>query len=847
MASVQNSNGSWGSPETLKSGDTVALSSLALLTFFSHGETFQSKEFGDNIRRGCDFLVEIANTPNIEFTGKGFGHAILTYALAEGYAITGSLSLRNALEQRVKFIIAHQNKFGSFFRNYDNSTQVLPDDEQQNNPLLKEISAGEPGCDLSLLGWHIQALTAAKNSGVQVENLDRALTLALEALIKIHQADKGGFSQGINMKRFPANANMTPVGLLGLYFLDAGRSNPADRAERLLKKVKPPNWKSSGNFPLYRWYYQTQAMFQAEKGHGKRWQEWNENLKKELLKAQQSDGSWQMPEGDNSYRVRNQNDLAVYASCLCSLMLQVYYRYLPSYSIAENAASGKMADDFDLGTKGLISRLPEGADPLAAVILGVGEDDMSPVKFGEFNGLPDSNDAPLVEKEFRIYASLRSTIAVHTTEDWPQTLQSNQRIALFLDDLLPRNFKGHMSLLMAIIGSDKNASDYQQSLEVVLNGKRLLNSYLLRNKQLVDVVIPNDIMLPYGNILQIRNNGKAKLAFDAAELTAVNRVGKRLYLLTEKRSQLPAGLKKYFSTDSGPKMKFCPLSSHGENRQLLPEIKEYDRNQLYIGEYSAIGNECMGNDFHKHYLRQTAREIVDWIAGGGSGVKINSILNGGKFYDSLYQTEYPAAAALKQTAKLFEGSPRRLNSQIYPKHGEKPALFLSCAASYNAPGIATMVVAKRFPIPEETEIIALIPWSGETEIVIERGFFSKQSPFRNFATPLETEKKKITVKDNVFRLAGVFPELSVIRLFRSGVAKVTDYNRRWFNPQSSPASPPKAKYSSILKHLPSEVSKMKKYTVWEPGGFTSVFGRNVQCSVIPATEKKDQFNHFKLE
>ena len=458
----------------------------------------------------------------------------------------------------------------------------------------------------------------------------------------------------------------------------------------------------------------------------------------------------------------------------------------------------------------MISRLPEGADPMAAVILGVGVDEMAPIKFGEFNGSPDSYNAPLVEKEFKIHASLRSTIAVHKPDDWPQTLQSNQRIALFLDDLLPRNFKGHMSLLLAIIGSDKNASDYQQSLEVVLNGKRLFNSYLLRNKQLVNVVIPNDIMQPYGNILQIRNNGKVKLAFDAAELTAVNRVGGKLYLLTEKRSQLPADLKNYFSTDRDLKMKFCPISSHGENRQLLPEIKEYDRNQLYIGEYSAIGNESMGNDFHKHYLRQTAREIVDWIAGGGSGVKINSILNGGKFYDSLYQTEYPAAAALKQTAKLFEGSPRHLHSQIYPTHGEKPALFLSCAASYNAPGIATLVVAKRFPIPEETELIALVPWSGDTEMVVERGFFSKKSPYWNFATPLETEKKKITVKDNVFRLTGVFPELSVIRLYRSGVAKVTNSNRRWFNPQSSSASPLKAKYSSILKHLPSEVSKMKK-------------------------------------
>ena len=82
----------------------------------------------------------------------------------------------------------------------------------------------------------------AQNAGVQLENLDKALTLALEALVKIHQADKGGFSQGINMKRFPANDNMNPVGLLGMYFLNAGSCTPARRAERLLEKISPPQW-----------------------------------------------------------------------------------------------------------------------------------------------------------------------------------------------------------------------------------------------------------------------------------------------------------------------------------------------------------------------------------------------------------------------------------------------------------------------------------------------------------------------------------------------------------------------------------------------------------------------------
>lgn len=841
LASIQNPNGSWGSPDSFKTGDTAALSSLALLAFFSHGENFQSAKYGDTIRRGCDFLIELSNTPSIELAGKGFGHAILTYSLAEGFAVTGSLSLRHALEKRIKYILSHQNSFGSFAINYDNSPQAPLSAEQMENPLYKEIVPGEPNCDLSLLGWHIQAIVAAKNAGIQMENLDKTLALTLEALVKIHQADKGGFSQGINMKRFPADDNMTPVGLLSMYLLNAGNSSPARRAERLLEKIPLPLWKQSSSFPLYRWYYQTQALFQAEKGRGKRWKIWNENLKKELLKGQTAEGSWPMPGGDNSFRIKNKNDLAIYSTSLCALMLQVYYRYLPSYSIAESPVSSKNANDFDLGGAGLISRLPGGADPMAAVILGVGTDNMPPIKFGVFNGMPQCVDSPLVEGEFQKLASLRSTIAVHKPEEWPQTLQVNQRIALFFDELLPRNFKGHMRLLLGCVGSDKNARQYHQSLEIVLNGKRLYNSCLLRRKQLIEIVIPNDIMQPYGNILQIRNNGKSALAFDAAELASVNKVGGKLFLLAGRHSRIPADLQKLFCKNPPDNAKWCKLSSQTEDRQLLAEISTYDQQKSYIGEYSASGSEYMGNEFQLHYLRQTGREIVDWIAGGGSGVKINEFMTGGKFYDTIFHEEYPAASAFRQAAKLFEGTPRKLSSQIYPKYGEKPALFLSSAASYNAPGIATIVIARRFPIQEESEVIALVPWSGATEMIIERGFLSEKSPFSGFAAKIENERKEIPIQNNIFRYSTVFPELTVIRLIRKGTRELPKTNEQRNHVYSQKIT---FDHNAVSHQLPSTTKKMNKSSIRQAGGYVAVFGQNVSFVKIPATIPENKFERF---
>ncbi len=848
LAGKQNSNGSWGSAECFKTGDAAALSALALLAFFAHGENFQSGKYAEHIRKGCDFLVELANTPNIEYAGNGFGHAILTYALAEGYAVSGSMSLRAALEERLKFIVARQNKFGSFALNYDNSPQAPPPVEQLDNPLLKEIVVGEPACDLSLLGWHIQAMVAANNSGVAVDGLDRALMLAAEALIKIHQADKGGFSQGINMKRFAASDNMNPVGLLGLQLLNAGNSSPARRTERLLREVALPKWRHSGKFPLYRWYYQTQSVFQEEKGRGKRWRSWNDNLKSELLKARQSDGGWPMPGGDNSFKVKNKTDLTIYSTSLCALMLQVYYRYLPGYSIAEGEGLSTLADDYDLGGAGFISRLPGGANPLAAVILGIGNNDMEPIHFGRFDGIPTDNCAPLAEGEFIIHAGMKSTIPVRKTEDWPQTLQPNQRIAVFLDELLPRNFKGHLRLLLGVVGTEAEANRHSMSFEAVLNGKRLYNAILPCSKQLVEVVVPRDTMQPFGNILQIRNNGKATLAFDAAELSAINKVGEKLFLCADAKElkQLPPDIHALFSASAPPEdTVVCELPGYSENRQLLPEITAYEKGKTYIGKYPAPGSEHMGNGFQLHYLRQAGREIVDWLGGGGSGVKITGILTGGKFYDTIFQTAYPALSALRQTARLFEGNPHRLSSTLYPKHGEKPLLFGNVAAAYNAPGIATIVVARRFPVPEEAELAAIIPWSGQTEVFIENGFLPENSPFAGLAAKLETETQSMVIENNLFRYAAVFPELTVIRLVRRGARKM---RAKFFADRGVPG-----RQQIVFDHyaisyvLPQAADDLKKMPLRRSDSFAASYGHNASFSRIPATQVTEGFHKFVPE
>jgi len=921
LAEKQNPDGSWGGKQSFSTGDAAALSSLTLLAFLAHGENFNSRQYGEKVNKGADFLCQLADMPDIEFAGKGFGHAILTYALAETYALSGSLTLRRKLENRLRAIIERQNKFGSFNLNYDNSPCPAPSSDEEAAKVQTVV--GEPLCDLSLLGWHIQAMTAAKNAGVKVEGLDKALQLTLEALVKIHQAERGGFSQGINMKRFTYDPNLSAVGLLGTQLLNAGSSSPSRRAERILKNhghMSLPRWNKGKIFPLYRWYYQTQALFQAERGRGKVWKEWNENLKKELLKHQKPDGSWHVPGGDKSFLLKDKDDLTLYGTSLCALMLQVYYRYLPSYSIAESAGfRNTAADELDLGKMGLITMLPGGADPLASIILGMGPTDMQSVDFGVFDGKPASSNVPHVKDEFKVYSSFASTVPVRKVGEWPQLLQPNQRITLFLDDITPENFKGHLRLQLALVGTQKAAFASEMSMEAVINGKRLYNSKLLRDKNLVELIIPSGHLQTFGNILQIRNNGSAPLAFDAARLSAISKVGEPVYLAAEDFDKIPEYIRDLFTVGvctataqislkeiakqlnlirasqaktilkiqkippesfekivdkfSGevnfwelensqqakivrkvnPKARIIlqytgsekdaisfQQSSYVDSRQVLPSVSsigKYSPNGDYWGRWSSRGTEFMGANFQKHYLRQAGRQIIEWIASGGTAVILSKVIDGGKFYDSIFKTELPAFCALRQVAKLFEGSPRKLPASLYPKYGEEPLLAANISAVYNAPGVATAVVAKRFPIPEETEIQVLIPWSGTTALRIEKGFIPKNHPFAGSGTPLTVTNKTLEIKDNTFKYSGVLPEMTVFRLVRKGSKEDLKSTKAVYY---APPEPEFDLHAAKMQN-PELDTKLRHVAYRNPNTFIASFGPNVSFQRMPATAEENKF------
>ena len=101
-------------------------------------------------------------------------------------------------------------------------------------------------------------------------------------------------------------------------------------------------WPATGKANVYTSYYVAQAKFQS--GNQVDWMRWNLHMQKVLLAKQHPDGHWEQGDYDNGSHV--------YTTTLCTLMLEVYYRYLPSYAHrtepvpTKKIASGDIPIDF---------------------------------------------------------------------------------------------------------------------------------------------------------------------------------------------------------------------------------------------------------------------------------------------------------------------------------------------------------------------------------------------------------------------------------------------------------------------------------------------------------------------
>ena len=295
----QNPDGSWGTT------DKAAITGLTLLAYFGHCETPMSDEFGDSCLKGITYLVDLGVKNNGQVSANAisphgcYEHAIATYALGEAATFCKDLKLD------VPGLIETTEKAGQF----------IIDNQADDGGWAYAYAKSGGHTDTSVVGWQIQALKACSHTEIKYKGLKPCIDKGLTYLLG-RQAASGMFGYtGPGGKD-----SLTGVGVLCLQMWDKGETPEAHRGVKYIKEFAKFDWNTPDS-DLYSHYYMSQAMMQAG---GANWTHYNNLFRDQLLNNQNPDGTWKTPVG------QMHSPEEVYKNALCTLMLEVYYRFLNS-------------------------------------------------------------------------------------------------------------------------------------------------------------------------------------------------------------------------------------------------------------------------------------------------------------------------------------------------------------------------------------------------------------------------------------------------------------------------------------------------------------------------------------
>ena len=314
----QKNDGSWDGHSR------AAVTALATLTFLAHGETPSSTNgFETTVKNAIQWLCN-----NQEESGHfknrdphDYAHPICTYALCEAYTMTKIPEIKSAAGKALKIILDGQHPTGGWDYNCQQS--------ERN--------------DTSYMGWCVQALKAAHMAGIGApDETKKAMRSAILAL-KRNSNNAGWFGYVNNQ---PAHTGLSGAGILSLQLMGSIADREVKNGIDWCTKNLSFDWdKPEQPRPLYVWYYLTQAYFHEG---GRNWNNWNSLFSKTLagkqniIRGASADGKdigfWETPGPSEKEYGR------VYDTTLCALMLQVYYRYLPTYAKISTTDTAKSLD-----------------------------------------------------------------------------------------------------------------------------------------------------------------------------------------------------------------------------------------------------------------------------------------------------------------------------------------------------------------------------------------------------------------------------------------------------------------------------------------------------------------------
>jgi hypothetical protein len=277
----------------------IAVTGLSLMCFLTADHTHVKKgPYRKNVERAIAWLRERHRDNGALFEDESmYSHGIATIALAEAYGMTGDPRLESIVRAAAEFI----------------------DDARNTRVGGWRYSPGQEG-DTSVLGWQVMALISARRAGIRVP--EEPFDAAHEWLEVV--ADENTPGLYAYRPHRSSTPSMTAESMYVKQLLGAPRDSPEMRNAVAYILDNKPVWNETQS--TYYWLYATMALFQYG---GEAWSAWNDAIRDLLLEHQHADGdnagSW---DPDDMWA---QVGGRVYQTAICTLILEVYYRYLPLY------------------------------------------------------------------------------------------------------------------------------------------------------------------------------------------------------------------------------------------------------------------------------------------------------------------------------------------------------------------------------------------------------------------------------------------------------------------------------------------------------------------------------------
>ena len=312
LKATQSEDGSWGAKDKNENGEPIkadahhkkAMTGMALLCYLGHCELQDSPDFGPTVQKAISYITSMPPDEPVGAGNRGsYSHPIRTYALCEAYTMTKIKKLEVYAKRAAELVIKGQNENGGWAYAYGKGPAAHT--------------------DLSVAGWNIQALKAAAYTGIEISGLDEAMDKAIKYVKECQdKAGKFAYQRGKGGK-----ASLTGTGVLSLQIWKNAKSEEAEKGLEWIVQNEAviTEW---SKVDVYGWYYNAQACFQATgvSGGSKFWKAWNKDFQKTVTSNQAADGHW--PHGNHFH-----GDSDVYRTTMAILMLEVYYRYMPTTKV----------------------------------------------------------------------------------------------------------------------------------------------------------------------------------------------------------------------------------------------------------------------------------------------------------------------------------------------------------------------------------------------------------------------------------------------------------------------------------------------------------------------------------